>query len=110
MEPYPKSRAEELHADEIEIESDNDPKKVSFVPFMGVSPFRYRDIFQKRKRKKSDGTVDPWQYGQPQPCINVGFPSYPNDSEIWVMQRIIGEVKAKSNATEDAEAAKEDTP
>jgi hypothetical protein len=48
MEPYPKSRAKELHPDEIEIEAAP-PGKVSFVPFMGISPFRYRDPFFKRE-------------------------------------------------------------
>ena len=51
IEPYTKSRAKELHPDEIEIEQENEDK-VSFIPFMGISPHRYRDIFQKAKRKR----------------------------------------------------------
>ncbi|MCA1458854.1 hypothetical protein I6F35_37960 [Bradyrhizobium sp. BRP22] len=46
IEPYPKSRAQELHSNEISIEQET-PDKVSFIPFLGISPFRYRDVFQK---------------------------------------------------------------
>jgi cytidine deaminase len=60
MEPYPKSRAKQLHAHEIEIEEEV-TGKVSFVPFMGISPFRYRDIFRKGKRKKG-GDALTWYY------------------------------------------------
>jgi deoxycytidylate deaminase len=59
MEPYPKSRAKDLHPDEIEIEAESE-SKVAFVPFMGISPFRYRDIFQKGRRKDEEGTADDW--------------------------------------------------
>jgi hypothetical protein len=59
MEPYPKSRAKDLHPDEIEVEAET-PGKVSFVPFMGISPFRYRDIFQKSRRKRDDGSALDW--------------------------------------------------
>jgi hypothetical protein len=51
MEPYPKSKAKELHKNEIEIEREVEDK-VSFVPFLGISPFRYRDIFQKEQAKE----------------------------------------------------------
>jgi len=54
MEPYPKSKAKDLHANEIEIEKES-KEKVSFVPFLGISPFRYRDISQKEKRKDPMG-------------------------------------------------------
>jgi cytidine deaminase len=59
MEPYPKSRAKDLHQNEIEIEKIT-PGRVSFVPFLGISPFRYRDIFQKGRRKRDDGTATRW--------------------------------------------------
>jgi deoxycytidylate deaminase len=52
IEPYPKSRAQELHSNEISIENEA-ADKVSFIPFLGISPFRYRDIFQKGRRKDS---------------------------------------------------------
>jgi deoxycytidylate deaminase len=68
IEPYPKSRAKELHQNEIEIEKTT-IGKVSFVPFLGISPFRYRDIFQKGRRKKSDGTAKRWLADVERPMI-----------------------------------------
>ena len=44
MEPYPKSKAKDLHQNEIEIEKET-PGRLSFVPFLGISPYRYSDIF-----------------------------------------------------------------
>jgi deoxycytidylate deaminase len=44
IEPYTKSRAEQLHADSATIaQSKRDPSKVAFEPFVGVAPRRYRD-------------------------------------------------------------------
>ena len=60
MEPYPKSKAKELHKNEITIETESGDC-VSFVPFIGIAPFRYRDIFQKsRKRKDKNGNAKTW--------------------------------------------------
>ena len=53
IEPYPKSYAKELHEDAITLTKE--PGKVSFEPFVGVSPFRYRDLFEKGKRKYIGG-------------------------------------------------------
>jgi cytidine deaminase len=70
MEPYPKSKAKDLHENEIEIEKET-PGRVSFVPFLGISPYRYRDIFQKSaKRKKDDGTALRWLTGREAPMID----------------------------------------
>ena len=54
IEPYPKSRAKALHANEIEVENDN-PARVVFAPFLGIAPHRYRDIFQKSRRRLRPG-------------------------------------------------------
>jgi deoxycytidylate deaminase len=91
LEPYPKSKAPELFQHEIEIESENDLNKVSFVPFLGISPFRYRDIFQKEKRKKNDGIAKKWYFDKPRPMIDVDFPSYIN-SELFAIMPLLGDV------------------
>jgi deoxycytidylate deaminase len=59
LEPYPKSYAWKLHSDSIEIDQRGHPTKVSFEAFIGVSPVRYRDLFEKRKRK-IDGVAQKW--------------------------------------------------
>lgn len=89
LEPYPKSKAYELYADEIQIESDQDPSRVAFMPFLGVSPYRYRDIFQKGKRKTS-GKAHEWYDGDPKPMLDIEFPSYSN-AERWALRPLIGE-------------------
>lgn len=88
MEPYPKSKAKELHENEIEIEEES-ADKVAFVPFLGVSPFRYRDIFEKRKRKKGSRAIE-WYQEAPRPMVEVSAPNYPQ-SEILEAARLYGE-------------------
>jgi deoxycytidylate deaminase len=55
LEPYPKSYARQLHSDSIQIEDRSDINKVSFEPFIGISPFRYRDLFETGRRKDRHG-------------------------------------------------------
>jgi deoxycytidylate deaminase len=74
LEPYPKSYAKKLHDDSITF----DPKeksKVLFQPFIGVSPRRYRDIFEKKKRKIGETIVD-WYEGDPAPRVEDRSSSY----------------------------------
>ena len=75
MEPYPKSRAKQLHKDEIEIEKASE-NKVAFLPFLGISPYRYRDIFEKKSRK-TDGKANDW-YSEvgPRPMLSISAPAY----------------------------------
>jgi deoxycytidylate deaminase len=74
LEPYPKSKAKELHPDEIEIERSS-PTRVSFVPFLGISPYRYRDIFEKGSRKR-DGKALRWIADEPKPLVGPGAGAY----------------------------------
>ena len=66
IEPYPKSRAITLHNDAIALDSCED--KVSFLPFIGVAPRRYVDLFAMKppagepiNRKISDKT---WEFSR----------------------------------------------
>jgi deoxycytidylate deaminase len=65
IEPYPKSRAPNLHGDAISIDED-DPSKVPFQPFLGVGPRRYFDLFSLKLStgqaltRKQDGKLKPW--------------------------------------------------
>lgn len=68
IEPYPKSKAIELHYDSIKIEGIDD-RKVVFEHFNGISPRRYRDIFEKQKRRNKDGSLSEWYDGEPAPRI-----------------------------------------
>jgi len=89
--------------DEIEIESETDANKVSFVPFLGISPSRYRDIFAKKRRKKADGTAETWYRGRgPRPMIEVVFPSY-HQNEAWALHPLVGSM---AGLTLDADEAR----
>lgn len=76
LKPYPKSYATELHRDSIVVDPSEDTYKVTFRPFIGISPYRYRDIFEKGKRKYSGGLAQKWNMGVRRPMIEVYFPSY----------------------------------
>ena len=79
LEPYPKSYARELHSDSIEIEGSEEVSKVKFIPFMGISPLRYRDFFEKGRRKdKSTGKIIRWAGGIGIPIVEIYHPVYIN--------------------------------
>lgn len=73
LEPYPKSYARKLHDDSITFNRDERATKVFFEPFIGISPSRYKDIFEKGKRKDSAGKAKKWHFGdgdgKPRPLI-----------------------------------------
>ncbi len=71
IEPYPKSKALQLHADAIcfHEESKSQPQKIPFIPFIpfvGIGPRRYFDLFSLilsrcyRVERKVGGVVVPW--------------------------------------------------
>ncbi len=91
MEPYPKSKAKELHQHEIEIEEETG-SKVSFMPFLGISPYRYRDIFQKRARKRQ-GVARQWYYGEARPMVDVIAPTYIQLEDVALIG-LLGQVTA----------------
>ncbi|MDI9483049.1 MAG: anti-phage dCTP deaminase [Bacillota bacterium] len=66
IEPYPKSKALDFYINEIS-ENPDDIDKVCFVPFVGVGPHRFIDLFSinstlwyKRKRKDEEGNKITW--------------------------------------------------
>ena len=87
LEPYPKSYATRLHKDSIIVEGTAGDGKVTFQPFIGVSPFRYRDLFEKGKRKYTGGMAQEWNKGKKRPMIEVYYPSYFR-SEALVLSRL----------------------
>ncbi len=76
LEPYPKSRAKDLHKNEISIEVESNDKVV-FAPFMGIAPNRFRYIFRKGKRKDDAGKAKRWMGDHgPSPMVDVPIPLY----------------------------------
>lgn len=99
MEPYPKSKAKDLHQNEIEIENEISGR-VSFIPFLGISPFRYRDIFQKTsKRKNDDGTAKRWMSGLEWPMVEDTSNFY-LEREMEQCSQLVGKFVTNQPATE----------
>lgn len=76
VEPYPKSKAKDLHADSIWLpdeEHESQGARVEFRAFEGVGPRRFVDLFSlslgsgrpvRRKQKDADGARFDWQRGE----------------------------------------------
>jgi deoxycytidylate deaminase len=82
LEPYPKSLASDLHADAICVEGGDRGHyqaypSVEFEHFCGVTPRRYREIFERGKRKKDqDGSFVEYMNNEPSPIIDIKYPFY----------------------------------
>ena len=71
VEPYPKSRALELHSDSIFLANEDDVSqandKVKFEPFVGVGPRYFLDLFSmmlssgRTIKRKENGTIAEWK-------------------------------------------------
>jgi cytidine deaminase len=76
IEPYAKSLAIELHGDSIELDTASDPNKIPFLPFIGVAPKNYSNIFAMPDRKGGDGMVIAWNAADAKPRVSGSFWSY----------------------------------
>ena len=59
IEPYPKSLATTLHDDSICVEGKQG-NKVSFVPFIGISPRQYLELFEMVERRGPAESLVSW--------------------------------------------------
>lgn len=80
LEPYPKSLAARLHADSIEIEGEDrgnykEYSAVEFVHFHGITPRRYREFFERNKRK-IEGKLVTYQDNRKRPFVDIKSPFY----------------------------------
>nr|WP_246549026.1 anti-phage dCTP deaminase [Ancylobacter oerskovii] len=100
LEPYPKSYAKKLHSDSITFEPSESDKKVYFEPFLGISPRRYRDIFEKSKRKDKQGKSLDWYEQYPFPRIDDSSASYIEieDGEVLPRMFLIKKIKRKKDS------------
>jgi deoxycytidylate deaminase len=87
VEPYPKSLAAKLHSDGISIGRQHQPAtglpKVEFLPFTGVGPRRYMDLFSTMtsvgktlERKTPDGHRIEWNAETAEPRLPLIPASY----------------------------------
>ncbi len=68
IEPYPKSKTLDLYSYAL-THNQNEHDKVLIKHFTGISPRRFRDIFEKGKRRRSDGTIKVWDKESPFPAV-----------------------------------------
>lgn len=68
IEPYPKSKALEFYKQEISTSLSDEDEKLVFIPFSGVGPRRYVDLFAMssakwgaKKRKDKNGKAIDWK-------------------------------------------------
>jgi deoxycytidylate deaminase len=83
LEPYPKSLASELHNDSLMIEGTDRGEYaefpcVRFQHFFGITPRRYRELFERTKRKDENGKFVEFSSGTPMPIIDIKAPFYIN--------------------------------
>lgn len=81
LEPYPKSHTSDFHSDSITLADVPARDKVLFEPFIGISPRRYRDIFEKTKRKDRQGRAVTWWEGVPVPRVEDRSSAYIENEE-----------------------------
>ncbi len=79
VEPYPKSLVNELYPDSIRIEGEEAGDFVNFVPFVGVAPRRYQDLFKLggTDRKKLVNYAHDWNPSLASPRLG----EYPNRTQ-----------------------------
>lgn len=81
LEPYPKSLAPRQHADSIEFEGQErgqygDYPSVKFKHFFGVTPRRYREFFERTRRKDKAGKFERYSFGMRRPFVDIKSPFY----------------------------------
>jgi deoxycytidylate deaminase len=80
LEPYPKSLAADLHSDSISIDGNDRGEyskfpAVKFEHFFGITPRRYRELFERNSRK-IDGKFAEYPKNRPTIFIDLKLPFY----------------------------------
>jgi deoxycytidylate deaminase len=81
IEPYAKSKALKLHGDAC-TESVTTERKIPFLPFIGVGPRRFLDLFSLTLssgypvERKSDGAISEWKRKKATPRLQIAPVSY----------------------------------
>ncbi len=98
VDPYPKSRAIDMHGDVIDAPGTPtyDYERVVFDSFLGVAPRRYIQAFAMRRRKNADGTALPVDDPRRVPLIPDETPY----GDLEVVAHILRERQAVSSSEE----------
>jgi len=104
LEPYPKSLAFDLHSDSLRIEggdrgSFQNYPAVDFEHFFGVTPRRYREIFERSKRKDHDGKFVPYGEGEALIFVDIKYPFYVDLEQLIHVQYSAAFLQAKASSS-----------
>ena len=90
IEPYPKSKAFELHKDAISAISEGEAGRIPFIPFIGVGPRRYFDLFSLKLStglhidRKKDGCPVVFDRSKASPRLQMQPNSYlEREFHVW---------------------------
>ncbi len=76
LEPYPKSRAEFLHEEEINLHAVNgleQDDRVAFLVFSGVAPRQYQQLFSISRRSKKNGGFNLKEWGSTKASLSPPY-------------------------------------
>ena len=79
VEPYPKSRALELHNDALlteHVDAAEETKKTVLEPFMGIAPRQYLDLFTPIQRMSESGEMISFNPQTAKPKMKSQFSMY----------------------------------
>lgn len=78
IEPYPKSMAQRLYPEAIAVDDKYTvAEAVNFIPFLGISPHRYFDLFEMVGRRKDErGSATKWKRASARPRLERMVGSY----------------------------------
>jgi deoxycytidylate deaminase len=103
IEPYPKSKAFEMHDDAIASpESQNSEERVVFAPFVGVGPRQFVDLFSMslsagaKMRRKESGSENKatWDRGSALPRLKMYPVSHrENESSVGNVLDVLGKIE-----------------
>ena len=104
LEPYPKSFAEDMYPSAIDVESRKtaEDTRILFEPFTGIAPLRYRDLFEKRRRKLPGGNIDEWKGGKPRPNVELVYETYRSLEKLASEELAVRIAGLRAPSTEDA--------
>lgn len=99
VEPYEKSLAKDLHSDsiafEVEESKEQNPKKVEFLHFEGVSPRQFHGMFRAISRKNKEGVFIPIKILEADKVVPEYLDNY-QDFEAKAVEHLITEMKKLS--------------
>lgn len=99
VEPYPKSRAKQLHQDSISVDPvARSPSHVNFEPFNGIAPRQYLEIFDAGDmRKDPHGRAAAWRMSTGKPRFSRFLNTY-LDLEISVVAEAIPALRSRTES------------